>query len=264
MNGLGNDFAVFDCRKKPIALDPEQAKLICDRGQGIGCDQLIMLEKPKNTSDVFMRIFNADGIEVEACGNAARCIGRFIMDEKNTNTAIIDTKGGLLKAQRVPNGITVDMGPAYLEWQDIPLSKPMTTISLDIIEGPVKNPVAVGMGNPHVIFFVDNLNKINISEIGPVIEVHRYFPNRTNVGFAQVLSRESIRLKVWERGVGITEACGTGACAALVAAARRNLTDNKATIEVDGGTLAIEWLPNNHVLMTGQTEIDYSGSYKIA
>lgn len=259
MNGLGNDFVVLDARDQRIDLNSNQIQKICHRNIGVGCDQLIILEVAEAKTDVRMRIYNADGGEVEACGNAARCIGRFIMDEKGSSSALIETLAGLLTAKKVKDGIEIDMGPVYLEWQNIPLSEAMDTLSLDITEGPLTKPVAVGVGNPHAIFFVEDLTKIKLEKIGPIIEQHHFFPNRTNVNVAQVLSLEKIRLQTWERGVGMTQACGTGACATLVAAARRELTKRKASIELVGGVLEIEWRNDNHVLMSGPIEINQSG-----
>jgi diaminopimelate epimerase len=183
------------------------------------------------------------------------------MNEKNLNQATIETLSGLLVARKSAAGICVDMGPAYIEWQDIPLAAKMNTLSLDITEGVLSNPVAVGVGNPHAVFFVNNVNKINLGKIGPVIEHHKFYPNGTNVEIAEVTSRNHIRLRVWERGVGITQACGTGACATLVAAVRRDLTELNATIELDGGPLEVEWRNDNHIFMTGPTEMSHTGTW---
>lgn len=261
MHGLGNDFVIFDARNTPIELNALQTQAIADRRRGIGCDQVIMLENARKGGDILMRIRNADGGEVEACGNATRCIGELIMNEKNLNQATIETLSGLLVARKSAAGICVDMGPAYIEWQDIPLAAKMNTLSLDITEGVLSNPVAVGVGNPHAVFFVNNVNKINLGKIGPVIEHHKFYPNGTNVEIAEVTSRNHIRLRVWERGVGITQACGTGACATLVAAVRRDLTELNATIELDGGPLEVEWRNDNHIFMTGPTEMSHTGTW---
>ena len=263
MNGAGNDFVVIDGRDRLIQLNANQIQAICDRSNGIGCDQLIILEKTDAKADIRMRIHNADGGEVEACGNAARCIGRFVMDEKDSGSATIETLAGVLNAEKVTDGILIDMGPVYLEWQDIPLSEAMDTLSLNITEGPLSNPVAVGVGNPHAIFFVDDLTQIELEKIGPILEFHHFYPNRTNVSVAQILSREKIRLQTWERGAGMTQACGTGACATLVAAVRRELTERKAIVELNGGNLDIEWHANNHVFMSGPTEVNQSGIWTV-
>ncbi len=261
MHGLGNDFVILDGRGTPIELTSAQTQAIADRRRGIGCDQLILLEETSKGADLKMRIRNADGGEVEACGNATRCIGKLVMDENGSDHASIETIGGILTATKAPAGITVDMGPAYLDWQDIPLSGETDTLSLDMSEGPMQDPVAVGMGNPHAVFFVNDTTAIDLETVGPILEHHALYPNRTNVEAAEIVSRNHIRLRVWERGVGITEACGTGACATLVAAARRDLTERKAIVELDGGSLEIEWRDDNHVLMTGPTEMSYTGTW---
>ncbi|MBT3989121.1 MAG: diaminopimelate epimerase [Rhodospirillaceae bacterium] len=261
MHGLGNDFVILDGRGTPIELNSAQTQAIADRRRGIGCDQLILLEESPGEADLKMRIRNADGGEVEACGNATRCVGKLVMDEKGRDQALIETLSGVLTATRSGDNITVDMGPAYLDWQDIPLASEMDTLSLDISEGPLSNPVGVGVGNPHAVFFVEDCTAINLESVGPILEHHPLFPNRTNVEAAEIISRSHIRLRVWERGVGITEACGTGACATLVAAVRRDLADRKAKVELDGGTLEIEWRDDNRIMMTGPTEMSYTGTW---
>ncbi len=268
MHGLGNDFVVIDARERPLALDEARARAIADRRTGIGCDQLLVLEKPANArglADVVMRIRNNDGGEVEACGNGARCVADYVMRETGKDHVVIETAVGLLDASRAaagPHGeprVTVDMGPAKLDWREIPLSEPQDTKSLALSLGPLKDPVAVNMGNPHAVFFVDDAERIDIAALGPVLEHHKLFPERANIEVAQILSRGRIRMRVWERGVGITRACGTGACAVLVAASRRGLTERKATVALDGGELEIEWLPDGHVLMTGPVAVSFTG-----
>lgn len=263
MHGLGNDFVVIDAREQPFAVDDARARAIADRHTGVGCDQLIVMEKPSNgaaVADVVMRIRNADGGEVEACGNASRCVAELVMRETGRDSIVIETGAGLLDAERASGGrITVDMGKARLDWREIPLAEPQDTGRLDLSLGPLKDPAAVSMGNPHVVFFVDSVDTIDLKSLGPILERHPLFPERVNVGVAQVLSRDRIRLRVWERGAGITLACGTGACAALVAAARRGLTHHKATVLVDGGELEIEWLKDGHVLMTGPVAVSFIG-----
>ena len=263
MHGLGNDFVVIDARDRPFAVDDARARAIADRHTGVGCDQLIIIEKPANgasAADAVMRIRNADGGEVEACGNAARCVADLLMRETERDSVVIETGAGLLDAERASGGrITVDMGQARLDWREVPLAEPQDTGHLDLDLGPLKDPVALSMGNPHVVFFVDSVDTIDLKSLGPILERHPLFPERVNVGVAQVLSRDRIRLRVWERGAGITQACGTGACAALVAGARRGLTHRKATVVVDGGELEIEWLKDGHVLMTGPVAISFTG-----
>jgi diaminopimelate epimerase len=262
MHGLGNDFVVIDARRTPVQIDQGRARAIADRRTGVGCDQLIVIEPPANgLADVTMRIRNADGNEVEACGNAARCIAAMIMKEKGTDHAVIQTAAGLLDAEALDQGlIAVDMGKAGLDWRDIPLAQAMDTLHLDIEAGALKDPVAVGMGNPHAVFFVDDAEDVPLEDLGPMVENHALFPELTNVEAAQVISESEIRLRVWERGVGITRACGTGACATLVAANRRGLTGRAADVVLDGGRIRIEWLPDNHVLMTGPAAISFTGT----
>jgi diaminopimelate epimerase len=261
MHGLGNDFVVIDARQQPLALDDARARAIADRHTGVGCDQLIVIEKPRDKgADAVMRIHNADGGEVLACGNASRCVADLLMKETGRDHVVLETGAGLLDAERASHGrVSVDMGPARLDWREIPLAKAQDTGKLDLALGPLKDPVAVSMGNPHAVFFVNDVTRIDIASLGPVLERHSLFPERANIGVAQILSPERIRLRVWERGAGLTKACGTGACAALVAAARRGLTGRKAVVVVDGGELEIEWQNDGHVLMTGPVAISFTG-----
>ena len=232
-----------------------------DRHTG-GCDQLIIVERAKSDgADVLMRIRNADGGEVAACGNATRCVATTVMNEKGTTHAVIETAAGLLDATAVNGGlVSVDMGPANLDWRDIPLAREMDTAHLGITVGPLTDPVAVNVGNPHAVFFVDDAGAVLLESFGPKVEHHELYPERTNVEVAQVLSPTEIRVRVWERGVGITQACGTGACATLVAASRRGLTDRAAKVHLDGGTLGIEWREDGHVLMTGPVATSFHGT----
>ena len=262
MHGLGNDFVVLDARRGPLRIGARQARAIADRHTGIGCDQVIVIEPPANgLADVFMRIRNADGGEVAACGNGTRCVAAMIMKEKNSTHAVIETAAGVLDAQAKADGlIAVDMGLAATDWRDIPLAGPADTLHLDIAAGPLSDPVAVNMGNPHAVFFVDDAEAVPLDSLGPQIERHEMFPRATNVEVAQVLSGSEIRLRVWERGVGITLACGSGACAALVAASRRGLTGRAADVVVDGGRLGIEWLDDGHVRLTGPVAVSFTGT----
>ena len=223
MHGLGNDFVVLDARRQPLDLSVDQVRAIADRHTGVGCDQLIIVEPAKSErADVLMRIRNADGGEVEACGNATRCVATTVMEEKGTTHAIIETAVGLLDARAVNGGlVAVDMGLANLDWQDIPLAREMDTLHLGITNGPLQDPVAVNVGNPHAVFFVDDAEAVPLETIGPEVEHHELFPERINVEAAQVISAGELRVRVWERGVGITQACGTGACAALPARSDR-------------------------------------------
>jgi diaminopimelate epimerase len=265
MNGLGNDFVVVEARSAPFAPSPEEARAIADRTAGIGCDQIIAIE-PSSRGDAFMRIWNADGGEVAACGNATRCVAWLLMQASGRDRASIETAAGLLQAERAGGGrITVDMGPPGLDWTDIPLAEPMDTRGVELQVGPIDAPVlhtpgCVSMGNPHVVFFVPDAETAPVREVGPMIEHHLLFPERVNVGFAQIKARDRIRLRVWERGAGETLACGTGACAALVAASRRRLTDRRAALEMNGGELQIEWRESDdHVLMTGPVTLEFAG-----
>ncbi len=261
MHGLGNDFVVVDAREQPFDIGAAEARAIADRRLGVGCDQLLVVQPATNgQADVFMRILNADGGEAEACGNGTRCIAQLVMAETGKPEAHIETRAGLLKAEAAGNGnIAVDMGPVAVDWQSIPLAREMDTLNLGLESGPLKDPVGVNVGNPHAVFFVEDADAVPLEEIGPGIETDALFPERTNVGAAQILDGGNIRLRVWERGAGVTRACGSGACAALVAAHRRELTGRSADVTLDGGRLAIEWRDDNHVVMTGPVATSFTG-----
>lgn len=267
MNGCGNDFVVVDALSRPFAPTPNEARAIADRAAGQGCDQLIAIE-PSPTADAFMRVWNADGGTVETCGNALRCVGWMLMEAGGRDRVTIDTLGGPTVATRAgPRRVTVDMGPPRLDWTQIPLAEEMDTRGIELQVGPIDAPVlhtpgAVSMGNPHVVFFVDQVpDGAFVRATGSLIEHHPLFPEGVNVGFAHVEARDRIRLRVWERGAGLTRACGTGACAALVACARRGLTHRVATVVVDGGELEIDWdEATGHVLMTGPVEVERTGT----
>lgn len=261
MDGNGNDFIIIDGRSVSIALKENDIIALADRKNKDtgGCDQLVIIEKSAD-ADCFMRIYNADGSEVSACGNATRCVGSLILNEKNAAFVNIQTNAGILHVFRSINGdITVDMGEPKLGWRDIPLSEEMDTLHLNISEGVLSDPVAISMGNPHAVFFVDNIRSINLEKLGPKLEHHKLFPQRANIGIAHVNSSKDIELRVWERGAGETKSCGTGACAALVAATRRGFLNRVATIITIGGKLEINWLENNHVLMTGSVNRQFEG-----
>jgi diaminopimelate epimerase len=266
MNGLGNDFVVVETGSAPFAPSPEELRAIADRDTGVGCDQLISIE-PSSRADAFVRFWNADGGEVGACGNGTRCAGWLVLQATGRDSINLETAGGLLEVRRTATQqrVTVDMGLPGLGWRDIPLAGPMdaTEVDLDVGQGwPA--PGCVSMGNPHVVFFVPDAEAAPVATIGPMIEHHPLFPERVNVGFAQIKARDRIRLKVWERGAGLTRACGTGACAALVAARRRGLVDSVATIEMDGGDLRIRWRQDGHVLMTGPVAVEFIGRLPLA
>jgi diaminopimelate epimerase len=266
MNGLGNDFVVVEAGSEPFAPNPGEARAIADRAGGIGCDQLIAIE-PSKRADAFMRVWNADGGEVGACGNGARCAGWLIMEAAGRDEATIATAAGLLRVRRAGDGlIAVDMGEPALGWRKIPLVRRMSTRRIDLaIEDGIADPGCVSMGNPHVVFFVDDAEAAPASRVGPIVENHPLFPERANVGFAQIRSADRIRLRVWERGAGLTRACGTGACAAVVAACRRGLTGRTVTVEMDGGELHVEWREaDRHVLMTGPVAVEFTGWLPLA
>ncbi|MBC7908538.1 MAG: diaminopimelate epimerase [Rhodospirillaceae bacterium] len=261
MHGLGNDFVVLDVRASGLAVTEGQVRAIADRRRGIGCDQLIVVEKPRNQlSDAWMTIYNPDGTQSGACGNATRCVAWLLMNEAASDKVVIETRAGLLDGERRGDHlVAVDMGPARLDWRDIPMAEAVDTLHLGIEAGPLHDPVGVNMGNPHAVFFVDDVSTIDLAALGPGLENHALFPERANIEIAQVVGPQTIRMRVWERSAGITQACGSGACATLVAAARRGLTGRKADVVLDGGTLTIEWLPDDHVLMTGPVALVASG-----
>jgi diaminopimelate epimerase len=266
MHGLGNDFVVLDARGERFDLTPERRRVIADRRLGVGCDQLIVLEAPtEREADVFMRIYNPDGGEAQACGNATRCVASVVMDERNTDQVTVQTIAGLLESQKTGVGsnglpvISVDMGLARLDWREIPVREACDTNHMPVGIGPLQDPVGTNMGNPHATFFVDDAEAIPLAELGPKLERDRFFPERANIGVAQLLGEGRLRLRVWERGAGITLACGSGACAAVVAASRRGLVQRKADVVLEGGTLTIEWLRDDHVLMTGGIAVAFKG-----
>jgi diaminopimelate epimerase len=254
----------------PFNPTADQARAIADRTTGEGCDQLIALE-PSNCADAFMRVWNADGSVVETCGNALRCVGWMLLQSTGKDQVSIDTLGGPTTARRAADGrIKVDMGAPRLDWEQIPLDEAMDTRGIELQVGPIDAPVlhtpgAVSMGNPHVVFFMDDApDDAFVRGTGSLIEHHPRFPEGVNVGFAHVIAPDRIRLRVWERGAGLTRACGTGACAALVAAARRGLTGRAATVQVDGGELKIEWdEATGHVFMTGPVEVERTGTLAV-
>jgi diaminopimelate epimerase len=260
MHGLGNDFVVLDGRAAPIALSEAQIRAIADRRTGVGFDQMIVIEPPKNGADAYMRILNADGGEVEACGNATRCVAAWLSEEADRPALSIETVVGTLLTNVNADGtVTVDMGEARLGWDEIPLAREMGTLKVMAGVAPLTEATCVNVGNPHAVYFVDDVESVPMAEIGPRIEHDPMFPQRINVEAVQILSPTKMRMRVWERGVGITRACGTGACASLVAAVRRGLSERKADVILDGGTLTIEWTEDGRVLMTGPVAISYRG-----
>ena len=261
MHGAGNDFVVVDARVRPLAITAAAARQIADRRLGVGCDQIIVIEPDPAGADAYMRILNADGSESGACGNATRCVAALIAEETGARRLAIRTSAGLLPAEILgPGLVEVDMGRPRLEWNEVPLSAPADTLHLKLAMGPVADPAACSMGNPHATFFVDDLAGLAVASIGPVLERSRQFPERANIGFAKVEAADRIRLKVWERGAGLTLACGSGACAALVNAHRRGLAGRTATLLLDGGELTITWrAADDHVLMRGPAVTAFAG-----
>ncbi|TBW36144.1 diaminopimelate epimerase [Siculibacillus lacustris] len=269
MNGLGNDFLVLDARAGVPRLRPDEIAALASRATGIGFDQMITIEASPAGADAFMRIDNADGGEVDACGNATRCIGRLLIGETGREAVTIETRAGLLRAYETGEGerVTVDMGVPRLAWDEIPLAEPFAdTRAIELQIGPIDAPIlhspaVVNMGNPHAIFWVDDVEAYDLARIGPMLEHHPIFPERANISLAHVTSADSLTLKVWERGVGLTRACGTGACAAAVAAARTRRTGRRVAVTLPGGVLAIDWrASDDHVLMTGDVETEFAGT----
>lgn len=268
MNGLGNDFVVVDARGTPVRIEAEEARHLADRSSSLGCDQVIVLE-PSRHSDVRMRILNADGSEVSACGNATRCIAWLLAEETGSRQITIDTDAGELEASVTSvDRITVDMGRPRFGWADIPLAEPFhDTRAIELQVGPIDNPVlhspsVVNVGNPHAIFWVDDVDTIDLGRVGPLLENHPIFPERANISIAQILSRTHLKIRTWERGAGLTRACGTAACAAAVSAMRKKLVDRdtEVTVSLPGGDLVIAWTPDDHIMMTGPAETEFRGA----
>ncbi len=318
MNGLGNDFLIVDARGAPVRPAPNVIRALADRASGVGFDQFITIEQAKSGADAFMRIDNADGGEVEACGNATRCVGRLLMDESGLESVAIETVVGLLVARpggsehaqqtpsvviagldpathsvtaapvtersgmdaRIKSGhddkvgvmpysdlIAVDMGVPKFGWQEIPLAEEFRdTRAIELQIGPIDAPIlhspsVANIGNPHAIFWVDDVWAHDLERFGPMLENHPIFPERANISLAHVTAKDAITLRTWERGVGLTRACGTAACAALVSAARTKRTGRAATVTLPGGELQIEWDDRDHVWMTGPVELEFSGMF---
>jgi diaminopimelate epimerase len=271
MNGLGNDFVVIDARSRALGLGSDVVRAIADRKEGIGCDQIIALE-PSRKADVFMRIWNADGGEVGACGNAARCVAALVAAERGEPKISIETESAVLGATVNGDGsVTVDMGSPRFAWDEIPLSEPFhDTRRIELQVGPIDAPVlhtpsVVNVGNPHCLFFVDDVAAHDLARFGPMLEHHPLFPERANISLVQVTGPDALIVRTWERGAGLTRACGTAACAAAVAAARRELVGRKVGVSLPGGDLNIEWRESDgHILMTGPYALDFEGTLPAA
>ena len=261
MHGLGNDFIVLDARETALPeMSNARAQALSDRREGIGCDQLIVLE-PSSTHAFKMRIFNSDGSEVEACGNASRAVALL-----HGQRARVETAGGSIMLEPAEGGASVDMGEPRFDWESIPLGFAVDSSNMPVSwyddSGTLEGPLAVNVGNPHVVFFVDDTDAIDLAALGPTIERDPMFPQGINVNVASVVGKDHLRLNVWERGAGLTRACGTGACATAVAAMQRRLTGRKAKVTLPGGDLVIEWRGDNSILMTGPATEAYRGTFE--
>jgi diaminopimelate epimerase len=259
MHGAGNDFVILDGRERVITLSPEQVAQMSDRHRGVGCDQLILV-KNSTQADVQMVIYNADGSTSKTCGNATRCVAWLLMEETGSDAVTIETAGGMLAATRVADGdVSVDMGTPKCDWKDIPLAKECDTLHVPIELEALRDPVGVSMGNPHLVFFVKDTKAVDLARLGPILEHHPLLPERGNISVASIDGKEDITLRVWERGVGETLACGSAACACLVAASRRGLVERNAKIHLPGGTLSILWNEQDHVVMRGPVAMSFTG-----
>ena len=257
MHGLKNDFIIIDARTKKIFLKKKNIKKISDRKKGLGCDQVVIIEKPKKKkTSAFIKFYNADGSITKACGNATRCVAFLLMKEYKTKKIALETESTLLNAFLAKNNqVSVDIGKAYFKWKQIPLKRKININKINFNVDSYIKPALVNVGNPHIIFFMKNLKKINLKKVGPKIEKNHLFPERINVNFAKILKNNKIELRVWERGVGITKACGTGASATAVAAIKNKLINKRICyIHMDGGKLKIEYKKNGHIVMTGPTK----------
>ena len=256
MDGLGNDFIIFDKRKKYVSLTKEQIIKISDRNS-IGCDQVIFIEKDEN-NNAFLKFYNSDGGEISACGNGSRCVAYLLMKENNNKKISLGTKVGILQAElNDKNLVCINMGQPNFEWDKIPLVKKMDNKNLEIkingVDGKeITGGFSLSVGNPHIIFFVEDFNRFNLKEIGPKIEHHNYFPEKCNVTLASIKNKNYMKVKVWERGVGLTKACGTAACAAAVSGAILKLNGRCVDIEFAEGLLNIDWKKDNNIYMTGK------------
>jgi len=262
MHGLGNDFVIIDARESAVGMNARRARAIADRRTGVGCDQLILIE-PSDVADVRMRIWNADGGEVEACGNAARCVA--LIEGGETR---IETAGGIIRGRANGSGATIDMGEPRFGWEEIPLAYAMDTAAMPVGWEELQNPVAVNVGNPHVVFFVEDARAVDLARLGPLIEKDPLFPNGVNVNVAEVrvggmnvdgIRRAGVDLRVWERGAGLTQACGTGACATAVAAIKYRKMSSPIGVQLPGGLLTIEWAPGESVRMSGPATHVFTG-----
>ena len=258
MQGLGNDFVVLDARAEPIRISPARAQALADRRTGVGCDQLIVIGA-SDKADVSMRIWNADGSEVEACGNATRCVPVLV-----GSNCSVETAAGILTANLAGDGATVDMGKPRFGWEDIPLAYAMDTSAMPVAWGMLEQPAAVNMGNPHLVFFVPDIDAVPLAELGPTIEHDPLFPERINVNIATVLDTGHIRMRTWERGAGLTLACGTGACATFAAGRKLGKLGIQARLDLPGGALSLAENGDGHLLMSGPATYVFTGQIDLA
>jgi len=269
MHGLGNDFMVLDLVSQHAHIQPRHVQAWADRHTGVGFDQLLIVEPPGNPDvDFRYRIFNADGSEVEQCGNGARCFARFVLDKRLTakRRIRVETRGGIIELRvRTDGQVSVDMGPPRLAPAQIPFQADSEQRSYRVdVDGQQVELAAISMGNPHAVLRVENVDSAPVHELGPRLEHHPRFPQRVNVGFLQVIDRHQARLRVWERGAGETRACGTGACAAAVATIRQGWMDSPVQLDLPGGRLSIEWTgPGRPVIMTGPAVRVYEGQIRL-
>ena len=265
MHGLGNDFVIIDNRINKFPEEANLIKLLSDRKTGIGFDQLVLIEESVDVADIRMKIFNSDGSEAETCGNASRCVGKIFLKEKKTSTALIETVGGILDVEEEKNGfVKVDMGIVKLDWRDIPLSVAKNTFNIGLSFKYLKGGFTINIGNPHLIFFVEiDLEKKLFEQECFKISTLNLFPEGINISIAKIISNDHLELLVYERGCGFTRACGSGACATLVAANKLGLTDKKALISMPGGELDIEFLNDQHVTMAGPVKTTYKGKFSL-
>ncbi len=262
MHGLRNDFVIVDGRETPYTPSVAEIVRICDRHEGIGADELLVVEPPRSNGVYnFVRIINPDGREVEACGNASRCVGWLLLQESRHKEITIETLGGQLKCLDAGDKlVTVEMGRLRTGWQEIPLSREMDTIHLRIGAGPLQDPVGMNIGNPHAVFFVADLAAVDLTRYGPQLQKNPLFPQEANIGAAQLIDPKTLKLSVWERPGVLTTACGTGACVAVAAAHRRGLTDvNRMTVIMPAGSVEIELKGDGVVVMTGPVETCFAG-----
>lgn len=260
MQGLGNDFVVIDTRNTPFIIDNKFIKNIADRRQGVGCDQVIILQNSLK-ADIKMIIYNADGSKAEVCGNATRCVAKYIMEETVKDKTSIEFNNFISNARKEESNYICDMGPASMNWQKIPLAKEMNCLELDFSKYNLNKPAAVNIGNPHVIFFEENIEEIDIQKIGPLIENDSLFPQKANVSFAKIINNHLIVARIWERGAGETGACGSAACAITYAASKRGYIDNQVYIKFKNGKLLIKMLKNGHLEMAGEAKKIFTGIY---